>query len=60
SGESDILTALGAAATGTVETTIVGGLKYSSNKGGTKPSAPIIEDWKSDSDDDYEIRPSID
>nr|GEU46148.1 zinc finger, CCHC-type [Tanacetum cinerariifolium] len=24
-----------------------------------RPSAPIIEDWESDSDDDYEIRPSI-
>nr|GEW41137.1 zinc finger, CCHC-type, retrotransposon Gag domain protein [Tanacetum cinerariifolium] len=35
-GESTISTALGAAATGTVETTIVGGLKYSSNKGWNK------------------------
>nr|GEV51779.1 ribonuclease H-like domain-containing protein [Tanacetum cinerariifolium] len=24
-----------------------------------RPSAPIIEDWESDSDDDYELRPSI-
>ncbi|GKD08806.1 hypothetical protein Tco_1188491, partial [Tanacetum coccineum] len=36
--ESAISTALGAAATGTGETTIVGGLKYSSNKGWNKVS----------------------
>ncbi|GJT57831.1 hypothetical protein Tco_0992885 [Tanacetum coccineum] len=37
-GESVISTALGAAATGTIATVIVGGLKYSSNKGWNKVS----------------------
>nr|GEW78778.1 retrovirus-related Pol polyprotein from transposon TNT 1-94 [Tanacetum cinerariifolium] len=44
-GESANSTALSAAATGTVETTIVGGLKYSSNKG-----------WKGSPSNNYKVK----